>query len=283
MRLGLIGVGLIGGSFAAALRKAGEVDEVIGFDVDEVAVQQGVRAGIVDRRAASPAEVAQAVDLVVLAVPVGAMRQAFAGLATVAPGALITDVGSTKISVIEDARAGLGAAFRRFVPAHPIAGGERPGVEHADAGLFQNRLAITTPVGDTDADALVAVERLWRATGARLERLTPESHDRIFAAVSHLPHVLAFALVELIARAPDAELKLAHAGAGFLDFTRIAASSPGMWRDICLANREPLASELGAYGESIAAIRAAVEAGDGEGLLRLFTAAATARRAVKAS
>ena len=177
--------------------------------------------------------------------------------------ALVTDVGSTKVSVIEDAQATLGGAFPRFVPAHPIAGGERPGVEHADPRLFQDRLAITTPMTDTDPGALATVERLWRSVGARLERLAPDVHDRIFAAVSHLPHVLAFALVEMIARSPDADAKFAHAGAGFRDFTRIAASSPQMWRDVCLANRVALASELNTYRKSLATLQDAIDNADG--------------------
>ncbi|HQR77970.1 MAG TPA: prephenate dehydrogenase/arogenate dehydrogenase family protein, partial [Burkholderiaceae bacterium] len=236
MKLALVGVGLIGGSFAAALRASGEVDQVVGFDLDPEALSKGLAAGILDHAAGNLAGAVAAADLVVLAVPVGAMRAALTTIAPhLPPGALITDVGSTKVSVIADAQATLGDAIRRFVPAHPIAGGERPGVEHADPRLFRERLAITTPVADTDQEALAAVERLWRSVGARIERLTPEAHDRIFAAVSHLPHVLAFALVEMIARSADADAKFAHAGAGFRDFTRIAASSPQMWRDVCLA------------------------------------------------
>ena len=279
MKLALIGVGLIGGSFAAALRAAGAVDHVVGFDVDPEAVGQGLAAGIVDRAAASLAEAVSTADLVVLAVPVGAMRAAFAAIAGhLPPGALVTDVGSTKVSVIADARATLGDAFHRFVPAHPIAGGERPGIEHADARLFQNRLAITTPVTDTDPEALATIERLWRSVGARLERLAPDEHDRIFAAVSHLPHVLAFALVEMIARSPDADAKFAHAGAGFRDFTRIAASSPPMWRDVCLANRVALAEALDSYRSRLEDLQRAIESGDGAALERLFRVASEARR-----
>ncbi len=269
MKLALIGVGLIGGSFTAALRTAGAVDRVIGFDTDPAAINKGLAAGVIDSAAASLAEAVAGADLVVLAAPVGAMRESFAGIAAhLPPQALITDVGSTKVSVITDAQATLGEAFRRFVPAHPIAGGERPGVEHADAGLFRGRLAITTPTADTDAAALAIVEGLWRSAGARLERLAPEAHDRIFAAVSHLPHVLAFALVEMIARAPDADAKFLHAGAGFRDFTRIAASSPEMWRDVCLANRAALASELGTYRARLAALQDAIERADGAALER---------------
>lgn len=279
MKLALIGVGLIGGSFAAALRASGEVDHVVGFDLDPEALSKGLAAGILDHAAGNLAGAVAAADLVVLAVPVGAMRAALTTIAPhLSPGALVTDVGSTKVSVIADAQATLGDAIRRFVPAHPIAGGERPGVEHADPRLFRERLAITTPVADTDQEALAAVERLWRSVGARIERLTPEAHDRIFAAVSHLPHVLAFALVEMIARSADADAKFAHAGAGFRDFTRIAASSPQMWRDVCLANRAVLISELNTYRESLAALQDAIDRADGAALEQLFQAAAVARR-----
>jgi prephenate dehydrogenase len=280
MKLALVGVGLIGGSFAAALRASGEVDEVVGFDLDPEALRKGLTAGILDRAATSLGEAVSTADLVVLAVPVGAMRPALAAIAgQLPPGALVTDVGSTKVSVIADAQATLGRAFPRFVAAHPIAGGERPGVEHADPRLFQDRLAITTPVADTDPEALAAVERLWRRVGARLERLAPDEHDRIFAAVSHLPHVLAFALVEMIARSPDADAKFAHAGAGFRDFTRIAASSPQMWRDVCLANRVALTDALESYRGKLEELQRAIESGDGVALERLFRVASDARRA----
>jgi prephenate dehydrogenase len=279
VKLALIGVGLIGGSFAAALRAAGEVEEVIGFDIDPLAVQAGVDRGIVTTAAASAAEAVSGADLVIVATPVGALRATLASIAaTLTAQAIVTDVGSTKGSVIDDAAATLGAAMTRFVPAHPIAGGERPGVQHADARLFRDRLVITTPIAVTDPAALATVERLWRSTGARLERLAPDVHDRVFAAVSHLPHVLAFALVEMIARAPDAATKFAHAGAGFRDFTRIAASSPEMWRDVCLANREPLAAELRAYRDRLAALQVAIDAGDSASLLAVFSEASAAKR-----
>jgi prephenate dehydrogenase len=279
MKLALIGVGLIGGSFAAALRAAGEVEEVIGFDIDSQAVAAGVDRGIVTRAVASAAEAVSAADVVVVATPVGAVRSTLASIAASLPAhAVVTDVGSTKCSVIEDAAATLGKAVPRFVPAHPIAGGERPGAQHADARLFRGRLAITTPTAATDPAALATVEHLWRSAGARLERLSPDVHDRVFAAVSHLPHVLAFALVDMIAKAPDAATKFAHAGAGFRDFTRIAASSPELWRDVCLANREPLAAELRTYRDGLDALQAAIEAGDGEALLDAFRAASAARR-----
>jgi prephenate dehydrogenase len=280
MKLALIGVGLIGGSFALALRAAREVDAVAGFDVDARALAIGMERGVLTRQATSLMDAVLDADLVVVATPVGAMREALAAMAPgLAPAAVITDVGSTKQSVIDAARAALGDRVSRFVPSHPIAGGERPGVSHADPGLFAGRLAITTPTPQTDAEALQQVERLWRAVGAQVERLSPMDHDRIFAAVSHLPHVLAFALVDMIARSPDAAACFTHAGAGFRDFTRIAASSPAMWRDVCLANREPLLAQLASYRTQLAELEAAIAVADGEALHRLFDSAAQARRA----
>jgi prephenate dehydrogenase len=280
MKLALIGVGLIGGSFALALRAAREVDAVAGFDVDARALAIGMERGVLTRQAASLMDAVRDADLVVVATPVGAMREALAAMAPgLAPAAVITDVGSTKQSVIDAACAALGDRVSRFVPSHPIAGGERPGVSHADPGLFAGRLAITTPTPQTDAEALQQVERLWRAVGAQVERLSPMDHDRTFAAVSHLPHVLAFALVDMIARSPDAAACFAHAGAGFRDFTRIAASSPAMWRDVCLANREPLLAQLASYRTQLAELEAAIAVANGEALHRLFDSAAQARRA----
>lgn len=279
MKLALIGVGLIGGSFALALRAAREVDAVAGFDVDARALAIGMERGVLTRRASSLIDAVGDADLVVVATPVGAMRDTLAAVAPgLPPAAVITDVGSTKQSVIEDACATLGAGVSRFVPSHPIAGGERPGVAHADPGLFAGRLAITTPTPQTDAGALQQVERLWQAVGARVERLSPADHDRIFAAVSHLPHVLAFALVDMIARSPDASACFAHAGAGFRDFTRIAASSPEMWRDVCLANAEMLRARISSFRAQLAVLDSAIDSRDGKALLALFETAAHVRR-----
>lgn len=281
MKLALIGVGLIGGSMAAALRASGAADEVVGFDADAAALQAGARHGILTRTAASAADAVRGAQLVVIATPVGAMRAVLAAIApALSESAIVTDVGSTKGSVLADARAALAGAFARFVPAHPIAGGERPGVQHADGALFRGRWVITTPVADTDAAAVAQVEALWRAAGARLRRMSPDEHDRIFAAVSHLPHVLAFALVDMIARSPRADDCLALAGAGFHDFTRIAASSPAMWRDICIANQAAISAELRSFRTQLDHLQQAIDAGDGDALRVCFEAAAAARRAV---
>jgi prephenate dehydrogenase len=280
MKLALIGVGLIGGSLAAALRAARAVEKVVGFDTDAAALAMGRERGVLTDVAASAADAVRGADVVLVATPVGAVRATLAGIAGhLAPDAVVTDVGSTKCSVIADAAATLGPKLLRFVPAHPIAGGERPGVAYADAALFNGRLAITTPTEVTDRHALERVESLWRAAGARIERLAPDRHDRIFAAVSHLPHLLAFALVEMIAGGVDAEARFAHAGAGFRDFTRIAASSPEMWRDVCVANRGPLSDELRAYRARLERLQAAVDSADAAALLDVFASAAAARRA----
>jgi prephenate dehydrogenase len=284
MRLALIGVGLIGGSAALAFRAAGKVSQVVGFDADAAASARGVARGLLDRAADSIAEAVADAELILLAVPVGAMRDVLRAVALAAPPyAIVTDVGSTKASVIEAARAELSVtssfSLRRFVPAHPIAGGELPGVEHADASLFRGKRLITTPVAETHADALARVESLWEAAGAEVVRMGADEHDRIFAAVSHLPHLLSFALVAQIAGAADGARKLGFAGAGFRDFTRIAASSPAMWRDIALANRAALSTELQGYRALLDDLQRAVDAGDGMRLAEVFELASRTRRA----
>lgn len=278
MKIALIGVGLIGGSFARAVRASGG-SSVVGFDPDPTALSAAARLGAIDEAAASlPAAVAHA-DLVLLAVPVGAMADAMAQAAPhLQPDAIVTDVGSTKAGVVAAARSALGPHFARFVPGHPIAGRERPGVESSDPRLFEGRLYISTPVAETDPAAVARVEALWRRLGCRVERMDADEHDRVFAAVSHLPHLLAFALVAQIAREDDAERKLGMAGAGFRDFTRIAASSPAMWRDVCMANRAALGGELTAYRELLAELQLALDAGDAAALETVFRRAAECRR-----
>jgi prephenate dehydrogenase len=280
VKLALIGVGLLGGSFARAALGCGEVDRVIGYDVDAQALAAAQAIGAIHEAAPSAAAAVRGADLVMLAVPVGAMAESMTAIAPdLGADAIVTDVGSTKASVIAAARRSLGPAAGRFVPAHPIAGGETPGVRASDPGLFRKRLCITTPEPDTDAAALARVEALWRALGSRVERMAAADHDRVFAAVSHLPHLLAFALVAHIAGEADADGMLARAGAGFRDVTRIAASSPRIWRDVCLANREALAAELDGYRALLAELRAALDAADGERLEAVFRTAAECRRA----
>lgn len=287
MRLALIGVGLIGGSAAAAFRATGRVSQVVGFDADAAASARGAALGVLDRVADSIAGAVREAELVLLAVPVGAMAPVLRQVAAAAsPSVIVTDVGSTKVSVIEAARAALASGrlpLQRFVPAHPIAGGELHGVERADATLFRGKRLITTPLADTEPQALAQVEALWTAAGAEVARMAPEEHDRIFAAVSHLPHLLSFALVAQIASEPDGSRKLGFAGAGFRDFTRIAASSPVMWRDIVLANRTALSAELRGYRALLDDLQRAVDAGDGDRIAQVFELASRTRRASRES
>ena len=278
MRLALIGVGLIGGSFARAVRVADRFDRIVGFDNDAAALARAVALGVIDQSAATAAEAVSDANLVMIATPVGSIRDTLRCIAPRLPNAtIITDVGSVKASVIEAARHELDSAFKRFVPGHPIAGSEHSGVEHANAALFHDQLFISTPVVQTDVDAVERVEALWREVGCRVDRMTPEEHDSVFAAVSHLPHLLAFALVAQIAAQPDAERKFAMAGAGFRDFTRIAASSPRMWSDICVANRTALEAELREHRTLLEGLQRAIDENDTETLQRVFSRAAAAR------
>lgn len=277
MKLALIGVGLIGGSFARALRAAGEVDRIVGFDSDSDAMRRAIELGIIDGLAASAADAARDADVIMLATPVGTMREIFREIAgVIAPKAIVTDVGSTKASVIEAARHELGLAFERFVPGHPIAGREQSGVEFSEAELFNDKLFICTPVAQADGDALRQVEALWRSAGCHTDRMTPEEHDSVFAAVSHLPHLLAFALVAQIADDADAKRKFALAGAGFRDFTRIAASNPALWSDVCLANRRAISDELGQHRDLLARLQRAVDECDRDALQDVFSRASAA-------
>ncbi len=277
MRLALIGVGLIGGSFAKALRASGKVDEVTGFDSHPETLRRAVELGIIDQSAESAACAVEHADLVVIATPVGSTQDILRSIAPhLAKDAVITDVGSTKASVVEAARCELGSAFERFVPGHPIAGREHSGVEYAEAVLFNDKLYICTPVKRTDAEAARQVEALWRSVGCHTDRMTPEEHDAVFAAVSHLPHLLAFALVAQIAADPDAKRKFALAGAGFRDFTRIAASSPTLWSDVCVANRDAIGDELRQHRSVLAELQRAIDECDHEALRSVFSRAAAA-------
>lgn len=276
--LALIGAGLIGGSFALALRRAYPDLQVRVYDRDP-AHAAGARAlGWADRVSDSVAEAVRGAGLVVLAVPVGALPALFVELpALLAPAAIVTDVGSTKVEVIAAARDMLGNSFARFVPGHPISGAERSGPHAARADLFSGRRVVLTPAPETDAAALAAVAGWWRVCGAQVHTLSADQHDRVFAAVSHLPHLLSFALVDEFAQRGDAELLFSYAAGGFRDFTRIAASNPAMWRDIALANREALLLELDAYLVALTRMRADVANGAGQALFDAFERAREAR------
>jgi len=279
----VIGVGLIGGSFALALRAAGCVGRIVGVGRGKANLDKALELGIVDRAvtldSAWTQEVADA-DVVLLAAPVAQFSALFAALAGRLPSkAIVTDAGSTKQNVIAAARAELGGAFPRFVPGHPIAGTEHTGAQAAFATLYRERNVVLTPVAETDPAALAAVARLWTACGAQVRELTPAVHDRIFAAVSHLPHLLAFALVDMLATRADAAEFFRYAASGFRDFTRIAAGSPEMWRDIALANREALLAEVDAYLAQLEQARSTLATGDATALERMLARASAARRA----
>ena len=277
-KLVIIGVGLIGGSFALALREAGVAREIVGAGRSAANLEEALRLGAIDRIAPDAAEAVRDADLVMLAVPVGQMAALMQQIAPcLGARTVVTDAGSTKGDVVALARRHLPQHLAMFVPGHPIAGAEKSGVGAADAGLFRGRQTVLTPLPETGARATELVLNAWQACGARVAEMAPENHDRIFAAVSHLPHLLAFALVEDMASRANGEELFSFAAGGFRDFTRIAGSSPEMWRDIFLANREPLLDELDLYRAQLDRLRAMLEQGDGAALEKVFSRARAAR------
>jgi prephenate dehydrogenase len=276
----VVGVGLIGGSFAAALKQAGRVGRVVGVGRSRGNLDDALRLGIVDEVASDVASGVREADFVLLAVPVGQMGAVMEAIAPVlAPHAVVTDAGSTKRDVVANALAHFASELSRFIPAHPIAGSEKTGAAAAAATLFVDRNVILTPLADNDPAAVARVRDAWLACGARVSEMSPEAHDRALGAVSHLPHVLAFALVDFVARDRDAERLFSLAAGGFRDFTRIASSSPEMWRDICLANRDALCTLVEDYRRELAELLTLLERADGAGLERLFNHARDARDA----
>ena len=270
----IFGVGLIGGSFALALRKANAVGEVVGFGRSEATLQQALQLGILDRIGEDATREVADADLVLLATPVGQMAELMARIAPhLGAHTLVTDGGSTKCDVVAAARANLGGRAAQFVPAHPIAGAEKSGAAAALADLYQGKKVVLTPLPENSPNAVARVRQAWELCGAAVSELTPQQHDAVFAAVSHLPHLLSFALVHDLAQRDNRDLLLSFAASGFRDFTRIAASSPEMWRDICLANREALLRELRSYIAELNQMDAALEAGDAERLEQTFRAA----------
>lgn len=277
-RVAVIGVGLIGGSFALALKKADACGTVIGMGRSPENLRIALQRRAIDAVAASAAEAARDADLVLVAVPVAQIGGVFESIAPVLRAdAVITDAGSTKQDVVAAARATLGMRLARFVPAHPVAGAEHSGAAAAQAGLFEGKRVVLAPLAETAPDALAGAEAAWQACGARLFRMSPEEHDAVFAAVSHLPHLLAYALVRDIAGRENSAQLFGYAAGGFRDFTRIAASHPEMWRDICVANRDALLTELDRYAAKLRELRPMIERGDGEALERMFTQARDAR------
>jgi prephenate dehydrogenase len=278
-KIAILGVGLVGGSFALALKKAGAVECIAGVDRSAASLRRALELGIIDTACASPAEAVGGAELVLLAAPV-AQTQAI--LASIAPhlgaGTIVTDAGSTKSDVVAAAYAALGPHVGRFVPGHPIAGREQNGPEAAIVDLYAGKKAVLTPLPENAEADIARVAWAWQQCGAVIHYLAPDEHDRVFAAVSHLPHLLAYALVDDIARKPHAALLFEFAASGFRDFTRISGSSPEMWRDISLANQAALLSELDAYMAQLASLRGRLAAGDGAAIEAVFANAQRARQ-----
>jgi len=277
-RLAIIGVGLIGGSLARALRVAGTVEEVIGCGRSAANLEQAVELGVIDRFVQDPARAVQNADMVFIAVPLGAMRDTFAAIrGWLRDDAVITDGGSVKGSVVADARAVFGEMPAHLVPGHPIAGTEHSGVAASLPDLYRDRRVILTPLPETDPQALARVTRMWHHCGAQVTCMDVVHHDRVLAATSHLPHMLAFGLVDALARQQEPGEIFRYAAGGFRDFTRIASSSPVMWRDICIANRGPLGERLRQFGDEMLDLAVAIHRGDGDRLLAIFQRAKAAR------
>jgi prephenate dehydrogenase len=257
VKLAVIGVGLIGGSFALALKKAKAVSHVVGVGRSQQNLELARSRGIIDSIEREAAAAAKGADLVLVATPVAQFPAVFAALKD--SKALITDGGSTKRDVIAAARKALGSGIARFVPAHPIAGAEKSGAAAASAELFQNRRVVLTPLEENSAEAVSVVEKAWAGCGARLSHMHADEHDAVLAAVSHLPHLLAYALVHDIARRDNAGQLFSFAAGGFRDFTRIASSHPEMWRDICAANKENLLREVARFSAKLEQVKALLE------------------------
>ena len=279
-KLLVFGVGLIGGSLALALKAANAGWHVTGVGRSGDSLQEALRLGIIDEAATDIATALKGVDVVMIATPVAQIGPILQRIALhLEDKTIITDAGSTKADIANEAHKLLGQAASRFVPGHPIAGAEKSGPSAAQATLYQNKNVVLTPDGRTDPGAVQIVRELWLSTGAIVREMSPEGHDTIFAAVSHLPHLLAFALVDELAARPDAEQFFEFAASGFRDFTRIAGSSPEMWRDISLANRTALLQELDSYQSALNQLRKSLEHGDAASLQATFERASQARNA----
>jgi prephenate dehydrogenase len=273
----VIGVGLIGGSFALALKAAGSVRHLIGIGRTSGSISRALALGVIDE-GAEDMTAARDADLVLIATPVGQIVPVMRALAPhIGEQTVVTDAGSTKRDVVAHARNHLGGALERFVPAHPIAGAEHSGVEAASAALYHRHKVVLTPLPQTRISAIGLVRSAWEACGATVQTMQPEQHDEIFAAVSHLPHLLAFALVDDVAGHANAGQLFEHAAGGFRDFTRIASSHPEMWRDICIANRDALLRELSGYEAKLASLREILERADAPALEAVFDRARAAR------
>lgn len=279
-RIVICGVGLIGGSFALALKSAGLVKTVVGMGRRRETLEEAKKLGLIDEISTDWAAALKSADLLLLAMPVGQMGAAMQAAAPYLEAqTLVTDAGSTKGDVFEAVYSHLNHRLATVVPAHPIAGAEKSGPSAAFADLYQGKRVVLTPLPENSPEAIERVRAAWAACGAAVDQMSPQDHDRVFAAVSHLPHLLAFGLVHEIQARGNAEQLFSFAASGFRDFTRIAGSHPEMWRDICVANRHALLAELDAYLTELAYLRALLMQGDGPALESLFAEASAARNA----
>ena len=277
-QLGVIGCGLMGGSFALALKRAGLVKRVVGYSKSPSTTEKAKKLGIIDVAAESALLAVSGSDIVLIAVPVGASEATFKAIRhMIEPGVLLMDVGSTKRDVVDAARRVLKERIGSFVPAHPIAGKEVAGIGHADAELYSGRQVILTPIPQTTPELLQKATDAWAAIGAQVLRMTPENHDAAFAAVSHLPHMLAFAYFNAVSKQPAGRDFLSLAGPGFRDFTRIAASDPAVWRDILMSNREELLKQSMRFRHALDAMEHVIKNCNVEALEDLIRSASDAR------
>ena len=277
-QLGLIGCGLMGGSFALALKRAGLVKRVVGYSKSPSTTERARHLGVIDVEAPSALLAVSGADIVLIAVPVASTEATFKSIKhLVTPTMLIMDVGSTKRDVVDAGRRSLREQIGCFVPAHPITGKELSGVENADADLYAGRQVVLTPIDRTNGVQLQQAIDVWAALGCRVVKMTPETHDAAFAAVSHLPHLIAFALMNAIGGQALGKDFLSLAGPGFRDFSRIAASDPTMWRDVMLSNREELLAQSKIFQRNLEALELMIANGNGDALLEQFEKASTAR------
>ena len=277
-RLCIIGVGLLGGSLARALREAGACQEVVGAGPNVANLQTAVDLGVIDRFETDLAAAVTGADMVVVCVPLGAMEEVFARIKDqLEEHAVLTDAGSAKGSVVEAARHAFGHVPGFFVPGHPIAGTEQSGVEASFSSLYVDRRVILTPLPETQVNATDRVREMWQAAGAQVVSMDPVHHDAVLAATSHLPHVLAFSLVDTLSRLDETDEVFDYAAGGFRDFTRIASSDPVMWRDICVANGDAIQLMIEHYVDDLQKVSKAIQNQDGEQLLDMFARAKAAR------
>jgi len=277
-QISVIGVGLIGGSLARALREVGYIDTIVGCGLDKSHLQQAIDLGVIDKYETDVGKAVLGSDLVIVAVPVGAMEAVFRDIkSNITSDAVITDVGSTKASVIEAVTAAYGTMPANFVPGHPIAGTEKSGVGASFPGLFHQRRVVLTPLPNTNTGAIETVTRMWQATGAVVSIMDVKHHDDVLAATSHLPHLLAFALVDTLAALDEKAEIFQYAAGGFRDFSRIASSDPQMWHDICVNNREAILKILKRFQSDLDKLGQAIETNDSDYILDVFKRAKASR------